>query len=133
MGKMKKVVCVDASNSELIAGEVYTVKQDPDSDNYYIVYDENKKEIGFWLKTRFEDVDELSTPVQELSTPAHYDNSNGTLYKVAQERGWNPYLFDIVKRLERAEKKGEFKTDLEKSINVIKLWLKERDALDAIK
>jgi hypothetical protein len=63
--------------------------------------------------------------LEPLETPKHYDNSKGTLYKVANERGWNSYLFDIVKRLERAEKKGEFKTDLEKSINVIKLWLKE--------
>lgn len=57
--------------------------------------------------------------------PKHYDNSKGTLYKVATERGWNSYLFDIVKRLERAEKKGEFKTDLEKSKVVIDLWLSE--------
>ena len=63
--------------------------------------------------------------IEGVNTPKHYDNSKGTLYKVATERNWNPYLFDIVKRLERAEKKGEFKTDLEKSINVIKLWLKE--------
>jgi len=60
-----------------------------------------------------------------INTPKHYDNSNGSLYKVAKERGWNPYLFDIVKRLERAEKKGEFVSDLEKSINVIKIWLDE--------
>lgn len=63
--------------------------------------------------------------INDFKTPKHYDNSKGTLYKVATERGWNSYLFDIVKRLERAEKKGEFKTDLEKSINVIKLWLQE--------
>jgi hypothetical protein len=62
-----------------------------------------------------------------METPKHYDNSKGTLYKVAQERNWNPYLFDIVKRLERADKKGEFKTDLEKSILVIELWLKENE------
>jgi hypothetical protein len=62
-----------------------------------------------------------------MEAPKHYYNSKGTLYKVAQERGWNPYLFDIVKRLERAEKKGEFKTDLEKSILVIELWLKENE------
>jgi hypothetical protein len=60
-----------------------------------------------------------------MEAPKHYDNSKGSLYKVAKERGWNPYLFDIVKRLERSEKKGEFKTDLEKSILVIKLWLSE--------
>ncbi len=63
---------------------------------------------------------------QDLNTPKHYDNTNGTLYKIADQRGWNSYLFDIVKRLERAEKKGEFEQDLEKSINVIKLWQNER-------
>lgn len=63
---------------------------------------------------------------QDLNTPKHYDNTNGTLYKIADQRGWNSYLFDIVKRLERAEKKGEFTQDLEKSINVIKLWQNER-------
>lgn len=68
---------------------------------------------------------EIISYKEEIETPKHYDNSKGTLYKVATERGWNSYLFDIVKRLERAEKKGEFKTDLEKSINVIKLWLQE--------
>ena len=61
----------------------------------------------------------------EDDTPKHYDNSKGTLYKVAMERGWNPYLFDIVKRLERSEKKGEFKEDLRKSKVVIDLWEKE--------
>ena len=63
--------------------------------------------------------------MQENKTPKHYDNSKGTLYKIATERGWNPYLFDIVKRLERSEKKGEFESDLNKSKHVIDLWLNE--------
>ena len=63
----------------------------------------------------------------EEETPKHYDNSKGTLYKVAMERGWNPYLFDIVKRLERSEKKGDFKEDLRKSKVVIDLWEKESE------
>ena len=82
------------------------------------------KEIANRLKTMTYLDEQIGKP-EQLETPKHYDNSKGTLYKVATERGWNSYLFDIVKRLERAEKKGEFKTDLEKSINVIKLWLKE--------
>ena len=61
----------------------------------------------------------------DLNTPNYYDNTNGSLYKVAQQRGWNSYLFDIVKRLERAEKKGEFDKDLEKTINLIKLYRNE--------
>jgi len=63
----------------------------------------------------------------EIVTPKHYNNDKGTLYKVAEERGWNSYIFDIVKRLERAEKKGEFNQDLEKSIAVIQLWQKESE------
>lgn len=85
----------------------------PQNDKRYVV-----------LKTSFHTVDIVEYK-DDLNTPKHYDNTNGSLYKVAQERDWNSYLFDIVKRLERAEKKGEFKQDLEKSINVIKLWLNE--------
>ena len=62
----------------------------------------------------------------KYEAPKHYDNKNGSLYKVANERGWNSYLFDIVKRLERANKKGEFETDLQKSKLVIDLWLQEQ-------
>jgi hypothetical protein len=74
-----------------------------------------------------DDFNEYVVNDAEIVTPKHYDNSKGTIYKVATQRNWNPYLFDIVKRLERAEKKGEFESDLEKSINVIKLWLDERN------
>ena len=61
-----------------------------------------------------------------MEVPKHYNNDKGSLYKIAIERGWNAYLFDIVKRLERANKKGEFKTDLNKSKLVIDLWLNEQ-------
>jgi len=88
--------------------------EEPQNDKRYVI-----------VKTSFHTVDIVEYK-DDLNTPKHYDNTNGSLYKVAQERGWNSYLFDIVKRLERAEKKGEFKQDLEKSINVIKLWLNER-------
>lgn len=52
----------------------------------------------------------------------HYDNSKGSLYKIAQERGWNPYLFDIVKRLERGGKKDPIEQEIDKTIDVLKLW-----------
>src|SRR5690606_1705155 len=44
----------------------------------------------------------------------YYDNSKGSLYKVATERGWNAYLFDLVKRLERGGKKDPLKQEIEK-------------------
>jgi hypothetical protein len=74
-----------------------------------------------------EAIAEYEVKDSEIVTPKHYNNDKGTLYKVAEERGWNSYLFDIVKRLERSEKKGEFKQDLEKSIAVIQLWQKESE------
>ena len=90
------------------------------------VWDELENKFAEIISYKEEPIDGGSC-INDFKTPKHYDNSKGTLYKVATERGWNPYLFDIVKRLERSEKKGEFKTDLEKSINVIKLWLQEND------
>jgi hypothetical protein len=89
-----------------------------DTMNYYVVKRKNNDPT---LR------DLIGKPKTELETPSHYNNDNGSLYKVAKERGWNPYLFDIVKRLERSEKKGEFITDLKKSIVVIELWLKEQN------
>lgn len=82
-----------------------------------------------WFRDQFVDskLKDSKSNVNDLKTPSHYNNDKGTLYKIAKERGWNPYLFDIVKRLERSEKKGEFKVDLEKSKNVIDLWLLESE------
>ncbi len=62
-----------------------------------------------------------------METPKHYNNEISTLYKVALTRNWNPYLFDIVKRLERSERKGEFLNDLKKSKVVIDLWIEESE------
>jgi hypothetical protein len=59
----------------------------------------------------------------KLNTPAHYDNTNGSLYKIANERGWNAYQFDAIKRIDRVNKKGQFKEDIEKTIEVLKLML----------
>lgn len=57
----------------------------------------------------------------------HYDNSKGSLYKVATERGWSSYIFDVVKRLERGGKKDPLRQEIEKSIDVLKIWLNEID------
>jgi hypothetical protein len=61
----------------------------------------------------------------DLKTPKHYDNSKGSLYKFANEQGLNSWEFDILKRTIRSRKKGNFKEDLEKTIAVIQLYIKE--------
>lgn len=57
--------------------------------------------------------------------PKHYDNTNGSLYKFAEDHKLNAWEFDIVKRIVRCRKKGVFKEDLEKTKLVIDLYLKE--------
>lgn len=60
-----------------------------------------------------------------IKAPDHYNNEKGSLYKIAQDRNWNAYVFDVVKRLDRGGKKDPLKQEIEKSIFVLQLWLKE--------
>lgn len=59
-----------------------------------------------------------------MSQP-HYDNTNGSLYKFAEEKQLNPWEFDILKRVVRCRKKGNFLEDLEKTKFLIDLYIKE--------
>lgn len=58
----------------------------------------------------------------------HYNNENGSLYLFAQQHELNAWEFDILKRIVRCRKKGQFKEDLEKTKRVIDLYLKEFEA-----
>ena len=57
----------------------------------------------------------------------HYNNTNGSLYLFANQHELNAYEFDILKRIVRCRKKGQFREDLEKTIRVIELYLKEME------
>ena len=61
-----------------------------------------------------------------MEAPEHYDNSNGSLYKFAEQHKLNSYEFDIIKRVIRCRKKGEFLSDLNKTKNVIDIYIKEQ-------
>jgi len=110
---------------ERIQEEWVTIKFSNNIVSYplYLLIDRDKNELNIFDKC----LNEWDENNKELNIPKHYNNDKGTLYKVAQERGWNAYLFDIVKRLERAKKKGVFIEDLDKSIVVIELWKKENN------
>lgn len=114
----------NSGRNALIVGAVYKVYDTSWSMSTFAIVD------NFGNKLWFNENNDHFEMKEEINTPSHYDNSKGTLYKVATERGWNAYLFDIVKRLERSNKKGYFKEDLEKSIAVIQLWLKESENED---
>jgi hypothetical protein len=64
--------------------------------------------------------------------PAYYDNSKGSLYKFAEDHGLNAYEFDICKRIVRCRKKGQFNSDLDKTIHLISLYKKEMGLSDNI-
>ena len=72
---------------------------------------EKKTEVGF---------DYMLVPVN-----SHYDNSKGSIYKFCEDQELNNYEFDIIKRIVRSRKKGQFKEDLEKTKFLIDLYLKE--------
>ena len=61
---------------------------------------------------------------------SHYDNSNGSLYLFAEQNELNAWEFDIIKRIVRCRKKGQFQEDLQKTVRVIELYLKEYNIED---
>jgi hypothetical protein len=94
-------------------GEQFDVKEKHDSTYYVTVGDDIRHIHEFHCKVVEED--------------AHYDNSNGSLYKFAADHDLNAYEFDIIKRIVRCRKKGRFEEDLEKTVRVINLYYKEYD------
>ena len=73
------------------------------------------------IKAHFEPIDKQ----KEFETPKHYDNSKGSIYQFCENQNLNSYEFDIIKRVVRSRKKGNFKEDLEKTKHLIDLYLKE--------
>jgi len=69
-----------------------------------------------------EEWDELESKVLNNN---HYDNSKGSLYQFAEDKDLNSYEFDIVKRVVRCRKKGNFIQDLEKTKFLIDLYINE--------
>lgn len=61
-----------------------------------------------------------------MNTPKHYDNTNGSIYKFAVDHGLNAYEFEAIKRIVRCRKKGEWLTDIDKTINVINIYKDEQ-------
>lgn len=68
--------------------------------------------------------------MENNNTQPHYNSKDGTsLYKVAENWGLNSYEFEIIKRLFRCRKKGEFLSDIDKTIDVLNIYKKEQGCL----
>ena len=76
------------------------------------------KEIANKLK-------EMTYLDETLETPKHYDNSKGTLYKVATERLELLSFLTWLKDQKELKKKVEFKSDLEKVLMLLNYGLQE--------
>ena len=63
---------------------------------------------------------------QSIHTQKHYTGKD-SLYKFATEWELNAYEFDILKRIVRCRRKGNFEQDLQKTKDVIDIYLKEFD------
>ena len=72
-------------------------------------------------------LDEQIGKNEQLQTPKHYDNSKGSIYQFCENQNLNSYEFDIIKRVVRCRKKGNFKEDLQKTKHLIDLYLSEYD------
>lgn len=96
----------------------YHVVAKPNHGSYYLV---NRPGHGDDL-VHEDDCEEVGS-----CPDSHYDNKNGSLYKFAEDHGLNSWEFDIIKRVTRCRKKGQFKEDLEKTKRVIDLYLSEHE------
>lgn len=105
-------------NNNLTIGNIYRA-QINDVGNYELINDVGGTSYCFAFEVE---------EIKEQPTDQHYNNTNGSLYKFAQDHELNAWEFDIIKRITRCRKKGQFKEDLEKTKRVIDLYLKEFEA-----
>ena len=101
---------------------------------YYTHYEENGKNISY-LECEIDSFIKIindgnwvlltNAKVIDKETQPHYDNTNGSLYLFAHQHGLNFWEADAVKRIVRCRKKGEFESDIKKTIAVLELYLKE--------
>lgn len=99
-----------------------------DYDGFYVIDDENDKHL--FKKRDIGTIFQLTkepTSLIEKAFPEHYDNSKGSIYQFCENQKLNSYEFDIIKRVVRCRKKGQFKEDLEKTKVLIDLYLKEQE------
>lgn len=60
-----------------------------------------------------------------INTQSHYKGKD-SLYKFAEDWKLNSYEFDIIKRIVRCRHKGSFQQDLEKTKDLIDIYLREK-------
>lgn len=96
--------------------------------NYSFEWSKTIEGHAFWqeLDSKEATIETLDFPkLKDIKEPIHYDNTNGSLYQFSEQQNLNSYEFDIIKRVMRCRKKGNFIEDLEKTKFLIDLYIKE--------
>lgn len=107
---------------------VFEVQFDDDWWNYpadLVIKQLEQKEALIEMMEKDEESGIYGDDSEVFNPQAHYDNSKGSLYKIAEELRLNHWEFDIFKRLVRCRKKGQFKEDLQKIKDTIDIYLSE--------
>lgn len=111
-----KMIKTNSKDVDLTVGKVYEYLSINEEDEAATIIDDiGERNILF--KDQYEIVEEQKDE--------HYNNENGSLYQFANNHDLNAWEFDIIKRIVRCRKKGQFESDLEKTKRVIDLYLKE--------
>jgi hypothetical protein len=102
------------------------------SENRGRIYGTNKYNDNYWANNAnyLKDLEIIKlSDINESSEPTYYDNSKGSIYQFCENQNLNAWEFEIIKRVVRCRKKGEFISDLEKTIKVIEIYLNEQKHL----
>ena len=116
---MKVRLKTNGGYAALRAGDILDVNKDIRLEGYNCL--KNGQPYYFFVS----EVEEI----EESESDQHYNNENGSLYLFAQQHDLNAWEFEVIKRIVRCRKKGQFKEDLEKTKRVIDLYLKEFEVL----
>lgn len=87
--------------------------------------EEAYKETEYEVKYIAEKPKQYNIGIDTFNPQPHYNNENGSLYKIANDLGLNHWEFDIFKRLVRCRRKNQFKEDLQKIKDTIDIYLNE--------
>ena len=127
----------------LCNGEIYSTKAMIEDFYYHesngwwfdvLLFEDTRMDVFVWdeLENKFAEIISYKEQpidggscINDFKTPKHYDNSKGSIYQFCENQNLNSYEFDIIKRVVRSRKKGNFKEDLEKTKHLIDLYLKE--------
>jgi hypothetical protein len=93
-----------------------------------LIYGSNKYNDNYWVNNAdyLKALQRINlSDIKESSEPTYYDNSKGSIYQFCENQNLNAWEFDIIKRVVRCRKKGNFIEDLEKTKVLIDLYLKE--------